>query len=502
MMRLAAGPLLALLLLIVATATVTNAQLPPSPPTNPPVPPTSRDPDWLPPFQRADLLYSPGPRPDFEALLPIENCTESCPDSGCDFKSKCSALWWPGLGNGFLGSIAQGPTLRISGFHSGYHGRYTAGKQGIIPPEPYHGFSNKEFAYRASIPAFASSIVMQSPALLPGSSRAALNTREAVYTERSSLSGGGKLELRTYFHQTRRNLIVVEVELDCTNCTESSETSLRAFSRPELSDVVFHERGPEAAAAGAGAAGTPPRQLLGVLHAPENCEPSNSHLYNTNQTLGYVHDLCPQKLTALPGQTAVVQLLSVLTVSSEDSEAAAAEEDAVVSRAMKVYTDAKATPPAQLLSEHRQGWAALWAAGGIELSTNELALQQTTNSTLYYLLMSTRPDWLYSTMVPSTIAASAPKPHGYFGTAFWDQDTFQAPPLMVFYPEIAKNFLQNRLFQLPSYLSNAKAFGLKGYASVQTIRVFGSRQILNCHFAQTGSGQRWNLQLTQPVNCA
>eukprot|EP01046_Picozoa_sp_COSAG06_P090051 COSAG06_NODE_36400_length_447_cov_1.350575_2_plen_81_part_01 len=37
MMRLAAGPLLALLLLlIVATATVTNAQLPPSPPTNPP----------------------------------------------------------------------------------------------------------------------------------------------------------------------------------------------------------------------------------------------------------------------------------------------------------------------------------------------------------------------------------------------------------------------------------------------------------------------------------
>ena len=31
----------------------------------------------------------------------------------------------------------------------------------------------------------------------------------------------------------------------------------------------------------------------------------------------------------------------------------------------------------------------------------------------YYLLMSTRDDWLHATLVPSTIAASAPYPHGY-----------------------------------------------------------------------------------------
>ena len=49
--------------------------------------------------------------------------------------------------------------------------------------------------------------------MLAGSSRVALNTKEAVYVERSTLSGGGELELRTYFHQTRRNLIVVELEL-------------------------------------------------------------------------------------------------------------------------------------------------------------------------------------------------------------------------------------------------------------------------------------------------
>ena len=42
------------------------------------------------------------------------------------------------------------------------------------------------------------------------------------------------------------------------------------------------------------------------------------------------------------------------------------------------------------------------------------------------------------------------------------QDTFQAPPLMVFHPRIAKNLLRNRLWQLPAYQINAKAFGMKG----------------------------------------
>ena len=101
--------------------------------------------------------------------------------------------------------------------------------------------------------------------------------------------------------------------------------------------------------------------------------------------------------------------------------------------------------------------------------------------------MSTRDDWLHATLVPSTIAASAPYPHGYVGAqhvrlgpwllrtaltvercceqggvGFWDQDTFQAPPLMVFHPTIARNLIDNRLFQLPAYRLNAKAFGLRG----------------------------------------
>jgi hypothetical protein len=444
------SPLRLRLLLVVVVAgaaggsSSTTQRRPPSPPTEPPpVPPSARDRDWIRPFERADLLYHAGPRPDFAKLLPMERCGPTTQDN-----TNCTALWWPGLGNGFLGGIAQGPTLRIAGLYSGF-------SPSAPSPAPDSGFSQKDFAYRASIPAYASSIVVYGPSLLHGSSRAALNTRDAVYYERSSLVGGGKLEMRTYFHQTRRNLIVVEVEVDCTRCTNTTQVSLRTFTNSQMSDLVFHQKYAGAAAGDTGS----PRQIIGLLRTPENCEPSVSHLYDTNITLGYVYDICPESLTAAPGARATLQLLSALTLSSEEPDT---NKEAVVSRAMKVYQNAKRTVATQLLDEHRKGWSALWDAGGIELSTQDLALQQTTNSTLYYLLMSTRPDWLHSTLVPSTIAAAAPYPHGYNGHVFWDQDTFQVPPLMVFYPDIAKNILQNRLFQLPAYQINAKAFGLKG----------------------------------------
>ena len=80
-----------------------------------------------------------------------------------------------------------------------------------------------------------------------------------------------------------------------------AQVSLRSFSgHPSLSDVVFQQRG------GGGADG--PRELMGVLRAPENCEPSNRHLYDTNHTLGYVHDVCPTELSAAAGGKATVQV--------------------------------------------------------------------------------------------------------------------------------------------------------------------------------------------------
>lgn len=51
--------LLCVVAAVVGAAGSVRAQLPPAPPTGPPVPPSSRDADWLEPFNRADLLCVP-----------------------------------------------------------------------------------------------------------------------------------------------------------------------------------------------------------------------------------------------------------------------------------------------------------------------------------------------------------------------------------------------------------------------------------------------------------
>ena len=64
-------------------------------------------------------------------------------------------------------------------------------------------------------------------------------------------------------------------------------------------------------------------------------------------------------------KVSLFQLLSVLTLSSEESDKAdkAAAKDAVVARARELYRDAKAMAPTRLLAEHAAGWAALWEGG-------------------------------------------------------------------------------------------------------------------------------------------
>lgn len=82
--------------------------------------------------------------------------------------------------------------------------------------------------------------------------------------------------------------------------------------------------------------------------------------YDTNYTLGGVHDICPESLTVAPVARAAVQLASVLTLSNEDSSASERSKESVVARAMKVYNDAKHIAPTRLLDEHHRCWASIW----------------------------------------------------------------------------------------------------------------------------------------------
>ena len=114
---------------------------------------------------------------------------------------------------------------------------------------------------------------------------------------------------------------------------------MRAFSGQDPLDVRFQD---QRASSESG-----PRQLLGVLTRPEANIPDVSHLYETNHTLGYVHDICPQSISAAAGAVATVRLLSVLTLSNEKLNAHESKD--VVSRALNVYHSVAVLSSEQLL---------------------------------------------------------------------------------------------------------------------------------------------------------
>lgn len=54
-------------------------------------------------------------------------------------------------------------------------------------------------------------------------------------------------------------------------------------------------------------------------------------------------------------------------------------------------------------------------------------------------------------------------PHNdYAGHVFWDMDTWIMPPIMMFYPDMARTMICSRLRVLPAVKERTKANGYKG----------------------------------------
>ena len=56
---------------------------------------------------------------------------------------------------------------------------------------------------------------------------------------RYGLVAGGQAQILSYLHRTRRNLIVTEVTLNCSRCTNDTVLTLAAFSGEAPQDVRF-----------------------------------------------------------------------------------------------------------------------------------------------------------------------------------------------------------------------------------------------------------------------
>ncbi len=105
-----------------------------------------------------------------------------------------------------------------------------------------------------------------------------------------------------------------------------------------------------------------------------------------------------------------------------------------------------------LLAEHEAAWAELRVCERFQFSNATLEVAQATFSSLYYLLSSVRADWPYS-LSPGGLASN-----GYNGHSFWDCETFMAPTLLLFWPDIAHSLLEYRINRLQGYENKALSY--------------------------------------------
>jgi hypothetical protein len=107
----------------------------------------------------------------------------------------------------------------------------------------------------------------------------------------------------------------------------------------------------------------------------------------------------------------------------------------------------------RLLAQHRTAWDALWQAD--VLIDGDAQAQQVVHSELYYLLASSTAD----TAWPLGACALTP---GYANHAFWDNDTWIMPALLLLHPERARPLLDFRARTLEAARQRARAHGYQG----------------------------------------
>ena len=106
-----------------------------------------------------------------------------------------------------------------------------------------------------------------------------------------------------------------------------------------------------------------------------------------------------------------------------------------------------------LLANHRTAWHDLWKSD--ILVDGDPDLQRAIHSDLFYLLENTSvdTDW--------PIAACGFSPN-YFYHVFWDNDSWDFPPLLLLHPERAKSQVMFRYRTLAAAEARARAYGYQG----------------------------------------
>ncbi|CAF1534955.1 unnamed protein product, partial [Adineta steineri] len=191
-----------------------------------------------------------------------------------------------------------------------------------------------------------------------------------------------------------------------------------------------------------------------------------------------------------------IQLISTLA-SSIDFGPDPIDQMTVTLEAINRFDEA-ITKRNVLFQEHVHAWKKLWTSGidieplenhpfvlpkiimdtdknhendtVITTFSRSLDIAQHINSSMYYLLSSSRDDWPYG-ISPGGLASQS-----YSGAIFFDMDWYMMPALLPFYPSHAANILRFRYNSLEESNNIAKIFGYNGSMFAWTASYFGRPQ--------------------------
>ncbi len=320
------------------------------------------------------------------------------------------------IGNGFLAykvgdhcddskctgtSPPSSNSTRINDRHSGLgDNQKTLG--GLHLAGVFNGLSNYTPSHRARLPSIHNVYVAAAAPAHAEFVEQQLHIHGGVWYNRTLVHAGGPtncsaiVEQRMYCHQTRRNIMVLELQalpVKETMVVDQCTVSVLLQHREEVGadgtvDVEFTHLAQDSAAV---------TTVGGVTRLPE--------LYGTAPTaLAMAYDTVPSSLTLSVGGNPH----RFVAAAHSDLEGMTVAE--LVPAATKTLAAAKESGN-ELLSEHVDGWGEIWRSG-IEMTGN-VTVAQAVNASLYYINSALRKDFAHG-LSPGGLAIDS-----YDGRSFW-----------------------------------------------------------------------------------
>ncbi|XP_020383839.2 protein-glucosylgalactosylhydroxylysine glucosidase isoform X1 [Rhincodon typus] len=316
------------------------------------------------------------------------------------------------VANGYLGTRVYGNVMHINGVYNGANGD----------------------SCRADVPSPVN-VRLSIPDERTLKETYTLNTRIGVFSCIIETQNFRMIQ-QIFAHRTQIHLMVLTITLErLTISKEQCTVQIKSSFVPHSQNIDFVS-GPDFMGA---------KYIHGQTLTPEVKGAARQSVHMISVPL-------PESLTLLPEQQRNSWLFLTALASTEEQVKACFMEGQSL-----IQLD-------QLYSSHAAAWAAVWKQSCISAKGCR-KLNKALYGCLYYLLSALPPltstDFHYVGLSPGGLSNGG-KGEDYHGHILWDQETWMFPSILVFYPELARILLKNRVQTLPAAKIIAGQQGYRG----------------------------------------